>query len=174
MDSGASDHMTGDITEFEEYKPCSGGSMVWIVDGSTSIVGIGSVIISKDIRLDSVLFVPKLDCNLLSISKLAKDMNCITKFSLNTCEFQDLISGKTIGNAEMSAGLYLLRADVSRRKEQKISCAVSSQNKNNAIMLWHYRLGHPNFVYLKKLFPSLVNKDSMNLQCEVCQFSKHI
>ena len=101
MDSGASDRMTGDITEFEEFKPCSGGAMVQIADGSSSsIAGIGSVIISKDIRLDSVLFVPKLDCNLLSISKLAKDMNCITKFSLNTYEFQDLISGRTIDNAE--------------------------------------------------------------------------
>ena len=41
-------------------------------------------------------------------------------------------------------------------------------------MLWHYRLGHPNFVYLRKLFPSLINKNSENLQCEVCQFSKHV
>ena len=41
-------------------------------------------------------------------------------------------------------------------------------------MLWHYRLGHPNFVYLRKLFPSLINKNSENLQCGVCQFSKHV
>lgn len=42
-------------------------------------------------------------------------------------------------------------------------------------MLGHYRLGHPNFVYLKKLFPSLFkNKDPVSFQYEVFQLSKHI
>jgi hypothetical protein len=42
-------------------------------------------------------------------------------------------------------------------------------------MLWHYRLGHPNFMYLEKLVPSLfTNKNSESFKCEVCQFSKHI
>lgn len=159
VDSGASDHMTGDITQLENYKSCSAGTMVRIADGSSSAVaGIGSVFISDDIRLDSVLFVPKLDFNLLSISKFTKDMNCIAKLTENTCEFQDLISGRTIGNAELSGGLYLLRANGLRSKGRNISCVVSSRNKDSAIMLWHYRLGHPNFVYLKKLFPSLFNK----------------
>ena len=41
-------------------------------------------------------------------------------------------------------------------------------------MLWHYRLGHPNFMYLKRLFPSLfINKNSNIFQCDVFQFSKH-
>ena len=41
-------------------------------------------------------------------------------------------------------------------------------------MLWHYRLGHPNFVYLQKLVPSLFrNKNPKEFQCEICQFSKH-
>lgn len=42
-------------------------------------------------------------------------------------------------------------------------------------MFWNYRLGHPSFMYLKKLFPSLFkNKDPKFFQCEVCQFSKHV
>lgn len=40
-------------------------------------------------------------------------------------------------------------------------------------MLWHYRLGHPNFIYLKKMFPSLFNKDSVFFKCEVCELAKH-
>ena len=41
-------------------------------------------------------------------------------------------------------------------------------------MLCHYHLGHPNFVYLQKLFPSLfINKNPKFFQCEVCRFSKH-
>ena len=65
VDSGASDHMTGDLNSSEDYKAYSGGKTVRIADGSVSpVAGIGSVIISKDIRLNSVLFVPKLDYNL--------------------------------------------------------------------------------------------------------------
>lgn len=42
-------------------------------------------------------------------------------------------------------------------------------------MLNHYRLGHPNFLYLEKLFPSLfINKNSKLFQSGVCQFSKHV
>jgi len=40
-------------------------------------------------------------------------------------------------------------------------------------MLWHYRLGHPNFMYLKKMFPSLFNKRLKKFHCETCQLSKH-
>ena len=88
VDSGASDHMTGDITVFNDYKSCYGDTTVRIVDGSFSKVeGVGSVIISKEIKLAFVLFVPRLDCNLLSISKLTKDLRCITKFFSNVCEF---------------------------------------------------------------------------------------
>lgn len=41
-------------------------------------------------------------------------------------------------------------------------------------MLWHFRLGHPNFMYLAKLFPELfINKKPQFYQCEICQFAKH-
>lgn len=52
--------------------------------------------------------------------------------------------------------------------------SVSHPSNNHDIMLWHYRLGHPNFVYLKKLFSLLFkNKNPTLFQCEICQFSKH-
>ena len=41
-------------------------------------------------------------------------------------------------------------------------------------MLWHYRLGHPNFVYFEKIFPKLFNNKNPNqFKCEICQLSKH-
>ena len=50
--------MTGDYT-------------ICIADGSLSkVVGTSSVVISKDLTLDSILLVSNLDCNLLFISKL--------------------------------------------------------------------------------------------------------
>jgi len=41
-------------------------------------------------------------------------------------------------------------------------------------MLWHLRLGHPSFKYLKALFPIFFEgKDISSFQCEVCEFAKH-
>ena len=71
VDSGASDHMTGNLNVFHEYIPYHDNFSVRIADGTLSrVLGRGSVIISKDIILYFVLYVPKLDCNLLSISRL--------------------------------------------------------------------------------------------------------
>ncbi|RVW56491.1 Retrovirus-related Pol polyprotein from transposon TNT 1-94 [Vitis vinifera] len=110
VDSGASDHMTGDATIFDTYSSCPNNLTVRIADGSLSkVVGTGSVVLSRDLTLNSVLLVPNLDCNLLSISKLTKEKRCITNFSSTHCEFQDLDSGKTIGNAEECSGLYILK-----------------------------------------------------------------
>ncbi|RVW73200.1 Retrovirus-related Pol polyprotein from transposon RE1 [Vitis vinifera] len=110
VDSGASDHMTGDATIFDTYSSCPNNLTVRIADGSLSKVAeTGSVVISRDLTLNSVLLVPNLDCNLLSISKLTKEKRCITNFSSTHCEFQDLDSGKTIGNAEECSGLYILK-----------------------------------------------------------------
>ena len=88
VDYGASDHMMGDVSILRNYKPSNEGLIVRIVDGSLSkVVGIGSVCISNQLTLNSVLFLPKLDCNLLSINKLTHDWNCSSKFLPNLCEF---------------------------------------------------------------------------------------
>ena len=150
VDLGMSGRMTGDATVFNTYSPCNDNTVVRVADGTSSrVAGIGSVVISKDITLNSILF-PKLDCNLLSINK--KDLNSVTKFLPNVCEFQVLGSEKTIGNVRLCASLYLLKVDLPERKKQKVSCVASifSGNKDSEIMLWHYRLGHPNVLYLRK------------------------
>ena len=104
VDSGASDQ-TEDANAFDTYDPCSSNYFVCIADGSLSkVVGSSSVTVSKDLTLHSVLLVPNLDCNLLSISKLTKDLKCVTKFFPNHCEFQVMDSGMMIGNAKVHEG----------------------------------------------------------------------
>lgn len=75
IDSGASDHMLGNSSVFISYSPCYGNLRVKTVDGSiASVVGKGIVKLSRNLALDFVLHVPSLTCNLLSISKLTKDL----------------------------------------------------------------------------------------------------
>ena len=144
---------------------------VRIADGSLSkVVGIGSIRVTNDLNLNFVLHVPNLDCNLLSINKLTRDL-------------QELDSGRMIGNAEMCSRLYVLKDDTPlRRQTQNASCVSfkslsildSCVNKDNEVTLWHYRLGHPNFIYLEKLFSSLfINKSPKFFNCEIRQLAKH-
>ena len=80
-----------------------------------------------------------------------------------------------IGNTKEKDELYYFHdgPDLSRQFQSTCVCFVYV-SKENDIMLWYYRLGHPNFQYLKYLFPNLfVNKISFSFQCEVCQFAKH-
>ncbi|RVW74059.1 Retrovirus-related Pol polyprotein from transposon TNT 1-94 [Vitis vinifera] len=148
VDLGASDHMTGDATIFDTYSSCPNNLTVRIADGSLSkVAGTGSVVLSRDLTLNSVLLVPNLDCNLLSISKLIKEKRCITNFSSTHCEFQDLDSGKTIGNAEECSGLYILKERHDPQEQPQMivgsnSISVSCQNNDSAIRLWHYRLAY--------------------------------
>ncbi|RVX01288.1 Retrovirus-related Pol polyprotein from transposon TNT 1-94 [Vitis vinifera] len=106
----SSNQVIGSGTLAHKGNFLSAFTAVRIADGSLSkVAGTGSVVLSRDLTLNSVLLVPNLDCNLLSISKLTKEKRCITNFSSTHCEFQDLDSGKTIGNAEECSGLYILK-----------------------------------------------------------------
>ena len=94
---------------FSSYLPCGSNLKVKIADGSlSSVAGKGSIKIFDSLTLESVLHVPKLSYNLLSISQLMKNSNCSAKFFLTHCVFQDLSSGKMIGSAKECERLYYL------------------------------------------------------------------
>lgn len=79
-DCGASDHMTGNRSEFIDYQPVA-EDWVYVGDGHPlRIEGIGSVMLQprmedgsvKKLILTDVLYVPKLKANLISSIKLAQ------------------------------------------------------------------------------------------------------
>ena len=77
------------------------------MDGSyTPVAGKGTISLTKFFSLELVLHVPNLSCNILSISKLMRDLNCVAKFSSTSVVFQDLALGRTIGSACECEGLY--------------------------------------------------------------------
>ena len=112
-------------------------------------------------------------CNLLSISKITLDLNCNAVFSLFVCQFQDQILGRVIGSAKESPGLYyfLQSTSPSNKQHTALSCSTSL-TKSQIFFLLHCRLGHPNFMYLKRLFPLLL-KNNGHFECDVCQIAKH-
>ncbi|URE35300.1 hypothetical protein MUK42_37741, partial [Musa troglodytarum] len=89
-----------------------------VVDRSlSSIEGKSTIAISNSFILNSILYVPNLFCNLLSISKLTKDLNCVTKLFPFYYKFQDLYSRKMIDSAKESVGLYYLEEDATSNKQ---------------------------------------------------------
>lgn len=48
-------------------------------------------------NIDKVLHIPNFSCNLLSVSRVTKDMQCAITFLPNFCYMQDLISRNLIG-----------------------------------------------------------------------------
>ena len=108
IDLGATDHITSMSSLFFTYFTCSGRKKFKIVNESfSSIAGKCSITISKHLVLNSMLHVPQLACNLLSINKLTKDLNCVAKFFPTHCEFHDLCTRKKIGNVEKVDRLLL-------------------------------------------------------------------
>ncbi|RVX01701.1 Retrovirus-related Pol polyprotein from transposon RE1 [Vitis vinifera] len=120
VDTGASDHMTGDAAILQNYKPSNGHSSIHIADGSKS----------KNCR----------------DSKLAHDLQCVTKFYPNLCVFQDLKSGKMIGSAELCSGLYLLSCGQFSNQVSQASCVQSQRESMNEHQVWESFLdGVPSF-----------------------------
>lgn len=104
--------MMNESKYFFSYSLYSNDGKVFLVNGSfIPISGEGSISGSPSITLNLVLHVPKIACNLLLVSKITKSLNCCVKFYPTHCVFQDLITGKKIGNVE-EKGLYYITPKV--------------------------------------------------------------
>ena len=84
-------------------------------------------------------------------------------------------SGRTIGSARENGGLYFLEDGTNPCNLVQNTCFESnSVPSDSEIILWHYRLGHPSFQYLKILLLNLFkNKILSSFKYEICALAKH-
>ena len=69
--------------------------------------------------------------------------------------------------------LYYFEDFLSSNKIGQGLSSISSLSVHDQIMVWHYRLGHPSFSYMKHLFPWFFkNIDPLSFQCESCILAK--
>ena len=109
IDSGASSHMTSNRSIYSSYSPsCHSSSVVLADDSRTNVLGEGAIYANPNLWFSSILHVLKFPVQLLSVSQLAKSLNCFVMLFPSYCVFQDLGTKKTIGGGHEMNGVYHL------------------------------------------------------------------
>ena len=91
IDSGASRHMAGSYKDFTKYFSRLKRETVKLADGSIQhVMGFGTIVCSPNISLSSVLHVPSFLVNILSISCITNELNCVALFFPSWCLFREL------------------------------------------------------------------------------------
>lgn len=172
LDSGASSHMCSDKKLFSSLKKYN--QKVFIASGeNVEASGIGEVNLKSfgtNITLSNVLFVPVLNSNFLSVSKIIKN-GCRVQFADNKA-YVNSVNNELILIADLQNGIYLSR--ITPKREM-----VLGANENGACVTWHKRFGHLNIGDLCKLSQKemvrglVVNKinDFKCVTCALCKIS---
>ena len=162
LDSGASNHLSGNKDLFSYLTITSPLPIITLANGFQIMAkGIGSVCPLPSVPLTSVLYVPDCPFNLISISKLTHDLNCLITFSDNSVTLQDWSTRRTIDIGREFQGLFHLSSPSS-------STACTSMDTP---LLIHNLLGHPNISKFRIMVPRFSNFSS--IECESCQLEKH-
>lgn len=100
IDTGASNHMIANLkcmTDLHQVVGCPVG----LPDGQHTIATKkGSIKLSENQKLENVLFVSHLKCNLISASPLIDQVDCIVQFTKNLCVMQGRTSRMLLGAGE--------------------------------------------------------------------------
>ena len=99
--------------------------------------------------------------NLISISELTRDLNCLITFSNNFVTLRDRSTGRTIGIGCEFQGLFHLSSP---------SSSTTCTSMDTPLLI-HSRLGHPNISMFRVMVPCFSSLSS--IECESCQLGKH-
>ena len=169
IDSGATDHMTYDRTLFNSTTPPR-DSIVTANGGVAPVTGAGTIALTPTLSLHNCLLVPTLSSHLLSVGQVTEQLDCVVQMFPSFCLLQDIRTQAIIGRGTKRRGLYYVD-DVAHDRVHQVQGRDSGKLKT--IQLWHRRLGHASFGYLRKLLPSLFgNISNSSLKCNVCTLAK--
>ena len=175
IDSSTTDHMTFDSRQILSLSHSSQKFISTANGNMTPIIGERSLTLIDTLNLDSILVVPSLNYNLLSISQITTALSYIVIFWLAFCVFKNIQRRQTICCGIKIGKLYYLDLqpkDSNMLHQALMTYGFEGEKKKFEIWLWHRRLGHASFGYLKKLFPSLFTKcDVSSLDCDVCELA---
>jgi transposase InsO family protein len=191
IDTGASNHITGNRSLFSAYRAYAPGEHLVRTANNhvVSAAGVGTVPIRlgrRTILLRSVLHVP--DCgnnNLLSILQLLRKG---MKVDFDADKATLKANCRNLGVARVQDDLFILRSDGSGAATLRstnssdvpvvfANAAISQKPDENDILLWHARLGHLSLPAIKRAATTV---DGLKLHarspsdciCEACILGK--
>ncbi|XP_019240254.1 PREDICTED: uncharacterized protein LOC109220255 [Nicotiana attenuata] len=143
VDTGASNHMTSSLDMLHTHRPLPNteANKVHLPTGnvvSVSHTGCTSVLSNQEIS--NILYIPDFKFNLLSVSKLTKELKCMVGFFPDFFIFQDLFSGQVKGMGREEHGLYILQGVA---KQTKLPFQLSSTTTKSVFELIHCDIWGP-------------------------------
>ncbi|PKU78648.1 Retrovirus-related Pol polyprotein from transposon TNT 1-94 [Dendrobium catenatum] len=173
LDSGASNHLTPDLSNLHYPANYQGTDNVSIANGSQlPVVHSGQGLLPlpdtpRKIYLRKLLHVPHLSHNLLSVSQLTTDNPISISFDANGFQIKDRKDHRLLLRGPLRDGLYHLQRPI-------IPKPTALHATTNQETIWHARLGHPHHGLLKHLLPFLpdINHISNKFSCASCTMSK--
>jgi hypothetical protein len=174
IDSGCTNHMTGEKEMFTSYikNKDSQDSIIFGDGNQGKVKGLGKIAISSEHSISNVFLVESLGYNLLSISQLCNmGYNCLfTNVDVSVFRRSD---GSLAFKGVLDDKLYLV--DFSKEEAGLDACLIS---KTSMGWLWHRRLAHVGMKNLHKLLKGehvlgLTNVSfEKDRPCAACQAGK--
>ncbi|XP_038887212.1 uncharacterized protein LOC120077401 [Benincasa hispida] len=158
VDLEATDHLTSSSKLFVLYNPSAANECIHIADGSFAPVARKGHISPFDgLILGDTLHVPKISYDLLSVSKITRDLKCKAIFSPDSILFQDLKSGMTIGTARHDRGLYFLSEEDSSKDDHQTGDVWAPSPFTTSTGKWWFVIFIDDHTRLTGSFSSLTN-----------------
>lgn len=151
LDSGCTDHATGDKDMFNELAK-NDGPRKYVTFGDNSkgkVLGLGKVAISNDSSIKNVMLIESLGYNLLSISRL-DNFGFNVLFTEVDCQVFHRDNHNMVFTGIRRGDLYIV--DFSNRAQPRTCLIAKSSNG----WLWHRRLGHVGMRNIDKLIKKVI------------------
>jgi len=175
MDSGCTQHMTGDFRMFTSLEDSNGHEKITFGDNSKGKVeGLGKIAISNDKTLSNVLLVDTLSFNLLSVGQLC-DLGYKCVFTKDGVVVSKIDDDEAIFTGFRCNNLYLV--DFNSQDGSVHTCLFTKTSKG---WLWHRRLAHIGMNTLNKLAKKdlVVGLKDIKFEkdklCSACQAGKQV
>ena len=178
VDSGATDHITGELEKLSFHDKYRGGEQVLTANGAgMEINHVGHSILQspvRDIHLHNVLHVPSANKSLVSANRLVKDNNAFLELHPHHFSLKEQVTRKTLLEGRCERGLYPLKSHLhSQYPPNKQVFGVVKPSTS----LWHSRLGHASSPVVQKILSRhklSVSSDQSNsgVICDACQMGK--
>ncbi|KAE8733549.1 hypothetical protein F3Y22_tig00001120pilonHSYRG00173 [Hibiscus syriacus] len=176
VDSGCSNHMTGDKQKLQNLSEYNGGRVVVTADNSRlPITHIGKTIVTpryntNQVQLQDVYHVPGMKKNLLSVAQLTSSGHYVLFGPQDVKVYRDVkITETPTMEGRRLESIYVMSAE---------SAYVDRTRKNETSDLWHMRLGHVSYSKLSVMVKKSMLKGLPQLDvrtdtvCAGCQYGK--